>query len=69
MKYTKTEYFPHGVATLQAISRAAKHVRMLLIMFLNSIFIFVFELIKFYTFLLNITVLLGTISGEMFYIL
>ena len=40
-----------GVATLQAIFRAVKHVRMLLIMFLNSKFICFVELIKFYAFL------------------
>ena len=56
-----------GVATLQAISRAVKHGRKLLIMFLNSKFIFLFELIKFYAFLLIITVLLETISREIFY--
>ena len=39
--------FHTGVATSQAIFRAAKHVRMLLIMFLNSKLIFFFELIKF----------------------
>ena len=56
-----------GVATLQAIFRAVKHVRMLLIMFLNSKFICFVELIKFYAFLPNITVLSETISREMFY--
>ena len=56
-----------GVATLQAIFRAVKHVRMLLIMFLKRKFISFFELIKFYAFLLKITVLLETISREMFY--
>ena len=56
-----------GVAALQAIFRAAQHVRMLLIMFLKSRFIFVFELIKFYAFRLKLTVLLDTISREMFF--
>ena len=35
------------MAALQAILRAVKHVRMLLIMFLKSKFIFFFELLKF----------------------
>ena len=39
-----------GLVTLQAIFRAVKHVRMLLIMFLKSKFIFSFELLKFYGF-------------------
>ena len=57
-----------GVVTLQAIFRAVKHVRMLLIMFLKSKFIFFFELLKFYrVFLLKITVLLETISRNLFY--
>ena len=56
-----------GVATLQAIFRAVKHVRMLFIMFLNSKFICFVELIKFYAFLPKITVLSETISREMFY--
>ena len=67
VKCTKQSIFHTGVATLQAIFRAVKHVRMLLIMFLNSKFIVFFELIKFYAFLLKITVLLETISREMFY--
>ena len=56
-----------GVATLQAIFRAVKHVGMLLIMFLNSKFICFVELIKSYAFLPRITVLSETISREMFY--
>ena len=56
-----------GVATLQAILRAVKHVRMLLIMFLKSKFIIFFELLKFYVFLLKTSVFLETISREMFY--
>ena len=67
VKCTKTEYFSHGVASLQAIFRAVKHVRMLLIMFLNSKFICFDELIKFYAFLIKITVLSETISREMFH--
>ena len=43
-------FFRTGVATLQAIFRVVKHVRMLLIIFLYSDFIFVFELLKFYGF-------------------
>ena len=58
-----------GVATLKAIFRAVKHVRMLLIMFLNSKFICYVELIKFYAFLPNITVLSETISREMFHLI
>ena len=64
---TKTEYFSHGGSNFEAIFRAVKHVRMLLIMFLNSKFICFVELIKFYAFLLKITVLSETISREMFY--
>ena len=60
-------FFHTGVATLQAIFRAVKPVRMLLIMFLNSKFICFVELIKFYAFLPEITVLSETISREMFY--
>ena len=56
-----------GVATLQSIFGAVKHVRMLLIMFLNSKFICFVELIKFYAFLPKIAVLSETISREMFY--
>ena len=56
-----------GVATLQSIFGAVKHVRMLLIMFLNSKFICFVELIKFYAFLPKITVLSETISRGMFY--
>ena len=52
---------------MQAFFRAVKHVRMLLIMFLNSKFICFVELIKFYAFLPKITVLSETISREMFY--
>ena len=63
----KQSIFHTGVAILQAIFRAVKHVRMLLIMFLNSKIISFFELIKFYPFLLKITVLLETISREMFH--
>ena len=44
MKCTKTEYFHTVVATLQAIFRAVKHVIMLIIMFLNSEFIFFFRI-------------------------
>ena len=60
-------FFYTGVATLQAIFRVVKHVRMLLIIFLYSDFIFFFELLKFYVFLQKIMVLLETISREMFY--
>ena len=56
-----------GVATLQSIFGAVKHVRMLLIIILNSKFICFVELIKFYAFLPKITVLSETISREMFY--
>ena len=56
-----------GVATLQAIFRAVKHVRMLFIIILNGKFICFAELIIFYAFLPKITVLSETISSEMFY--
>ena len=57
-----------GVVTLQAIFRAVKHVKMLLIMFLKSKFIFFFELLKFYGFFFTyITVLLETISRNLFF--
>ena len=56
-----------GGATLQAIFRAVKYVRMLLIMFLNSKYICFVELIKFYAFLPKITELSETISREIFY--
>ena len=56
-----------GVATLQAIFRTVKHVRMLLIMFLNSKFVFALEMIKVYAFLPKIMILLETISREVFY--
>ena len=46
---------------------AVKHGRIMLIMFLNSKFIYFVELIKFYGFLPKITVLSETISREMFY--
>ena len=67
MKCRRHSVFHTGVATLQAIFRAAKHVIMLLIMFLKSKFIFYLELIKFYVFVLKITVLLEALSRKMFY--
>ena len=63
----KQSIFHTGVATLQVIFRAVKHVRMLLIMFLNSKYMCFFELTKFYALLLKIKVLLETISREIFY--
>ena len=59
--------FSHGVATLQAILRAAKHVRILLVMFLKSKLIIFVEMIKFYVYVQKITVLLEMISRKMFY--
>ena len=59
-------FFHIGVATLQAISRAVKHVSMLLIMFLESKYIF-FRIDQVLRFALNITVLLETISRKLFY--
>ena len=61
-------FFTRGVATLQAIFRADKHVRMLLIMFLNSKFICFVELIKFYAFLPKITVIIrNDIEGNVLF--
>ena len=54
-----------GAATLQAICRAVKHVRMLLIMFLNSKFICFVELIKFYAlFTKNNDIIRNDIEGN-----
>ena len=65
----ENRFFSHGVANLQAIFRAVKHVRMLLIMFVESKFIYFFELLKFYGFFfLKITVLLeNDIEGNVLF--
>ena len=63
----KQSIFHTGGSNFASDLRAVKHVRMLLIMFLNSKFICFVELIKFYAFLPKITVLSEMISREMFY--
>ena len=63
----ETECFSHGGSNFASDFPTVKHVRMLLIMFLKSKFIIFFEPLKFYVFLLKITVLLETISRKMFY--
>ena len=54
-----------GVATLQTIFRTVKHIRMLLIMFLKSKYIFFFELLKFYViFTKNNGIITNDIEGN-----
>ena len=67
MKCTKTEYFSHGGCNFasdflsrQACQNAVNHV------FEKQIYIFL-EVVRFYVFILKITVLLETISRKMFY--